>query len=92
VRGDFDAVLSSERARSCKPAPGIFEQALASAGCDAREAVFVGDSLYHDVGGANALGMTSVLIWHSAERQPPGDGPRPGHVIRRFDELLEIAK
>ena len=92
VRNDFDAVLSSERARSCKPAPGIFEQALASAGCAASDAVFVGDSLFHDIGGANSLGLRSVLIWHSAEREPPSDGPKPQHVIRRFDELLEIAR
>ena len=90
VRGDFDAVLSSEQARSCKPAPGIFQQALARAGCAPGDALFVGDSLFHDVGGANELGMTSVLIWHSDEREPPRDGPRPHHVIRRFPELLEL--
>jgi putative hydrolase of the HAD superfamily len=91
VREDFDALLSSERARSCKPAPEIFQQALASAGCAPGEALFVGDSLFHDIGGANALGMRSVLIWHSETRQPPTDGPRPAHVIHRFDELLELA-
>jgi len=92
VRQDFDAVLSSERARSCKPAPAIFHQALAAAGCAPRDAIFVGDSLFHDIGGANALGLRSVLIWHRADREPPGDGPKPHHVIRRFDELLEIAR
>jgi putative hydrolase of the HAD superfamily len=92
VRSHFDHVLSSERARSCKPAPGIFEQALASAGCAPGEALFVGDSLFHDVGGANALGLRSVLIWHREDREPPSGGPKPGHVIRRFDELLEIAR
>ena len=92
VRDCFDAVLSSEQARSCKPAPGIFQHALASAGCAANEAFFVGDSLFHDVGGANELGMTSVLIWHSDEREPPGDGPKPHHVIRRFPELLELLR
>lgn len=92
VRADFHAVLSSERARSCKPAPGIFAQALASAGCAAGEAIFVGDSLFHDVGGASALGLRSVLIWHRDDRDPPDAGPKPDHVIRRFDELLEIAR
>ncbi len=92
VRPDFHAVLSSERARSCKPARGIFAQALASAGCAANEAIFVGDSLFHDVGGAGALGMKSVLIWHREDRDPPADVAKPDHVIRRFDELLEIAR
>jgi 2-haloalkanoic acid dehalogenase type II len=90
VRPDFHAVLSSERARSCKPAPGIFAQALASAGCAPGDAIFVGDSLFHDVGGAAALGMRSVLIWHREDRDPPHSDPKPDHVIRRFDELLEI--
>ncbi|MFI5317483.1 MAG: HAD family hydrolase [Myxococcota bacterium] len=92
VRADFDAVLSSERARSCKPAPGIFEQALASAGCAPGDALFVGDSLFHDVGGANALGLRSVLIWHREDRDPPPAAAKPEHVIRRFSELLEIAR
>jgi len=91
VREDFDSVLSSEAARSCKPEPGIFHEALRRAGCEPHQAVFVGDSLFHDVGGANRLGMRSVLIWHSADRDPPGDGPKPSHVIRRFAELLEVA-
>jgi 2-haloalkanoic acid dehalogenase type II len=92
VRSHFDAVLSSERARSCKPAAPIFQQALASAGCAPGDAIFVGDSLFHDIGGANALGLRSVLIWHREDREPPADGPKPDHVIRRFDELLEIAR
>jgi putative hydrolase of the HAD superfamily len=92
VRGDFDSVLSSERAGACKPEPAIFEEALRRAGCAPHQAVFVGDSLFHDVGGANRLGLRSVLIWHREDREPPSDGPAPTHVIRRFPELLEIAK
>jgi putative hydrolase of the HAD superfamily len=92
VREDFDSVLSSERAGACKPAPAIFAEALRRAGCAPHEAVFVGDSLFHDVGGANRVGLRSVLIWHRDDREPPGDGPTPAHVIRRFPELLEIAK
>jgi 2-haloalkanoic acid dehalogenase type II len=92
VRGEFDSVLSSERAGACKPEPAIFEQALRRAGCAPHQAVFVGDSLFHDVGGANRLGLRSVLIWHREDREPPSDGPTPAHVIRRFPELLEIAK
>ena len=42
--------------------------------------------------GASALGLRSVLIWHRDDRDPPDGGPKPDHVIRRFDELLEIAR
>lgn len=92
VRGDFDSVLSSEAARVCKPAAGIFHEALRRADCAPGEAFFVGDSLFHDIAGANRLGLRSVLIWHSAEREPPAADPKPAHVIRRFDELLELAR
>ena len=54
VRPYFDAILSSERAGSCKPNGAIFERALRSAGCAPHEALFVGDSRPADVAGANA--------------------------------------
>ncbi len=92
VRGDFDSVLSSEAAGVCKPAPGIFREAIRRAGCAANEALFVGDSVFHDVAGANRLGLRSVLIWHAEDRDPPDSEPKPAHVIRRFDELLEVCR
>ena len=36
--------------------------------------------------------MRSVLIWHRDDRDPPDGGPKPDYVIRRFPELLEIAR
>jgi 2-haloalkanoic acid dehalogenase type II len=85
----FDAVTTSEEARSCKPHPGIYRHALGKAGDVAlEEVVFVGDSLHYDVAGANALGMTTVLI-----HDPPGpiEGDEaPDHVIEKIPELLQI--
>jgi len=92
VRADFDSVLSSEAARVCKPAPGIFREALRRAQCAPEQALFVGDSLFHDIAGANRLGMRSVLIWHREDRDPPAVEPTPAHVIRHFDELLAVAR
>jgi HAD superfamily hydrolase (TIGR01509 family) len=83
----FDAVTTSEEARSCKPDPGIFRLALAKAGNPRpEEVVFVGDSPVHDVAGAATLGMRTVLIG-SAER---GEGPKPDHVIASLRELIGI--
>lgn len=83
------AITTSEEAGSCKPDPGIFHFALAKAGNpDPASVVFVGDSLLHDVAGANALGMTSVLIG-----EPPRDAPgrlAPDHVIENLCELLDL--
>jgi HAD superfamily hydrolase (TIGR01458 family) len=45
-----------------KPARAFFEQALASAGVGASEAVMVGDDVESDIGGALAAGLGAVLV------------------------------
>ncbi|UCE86817.1 MAG: HAD family hydrolase, partial [Deltaproteobacteria bacterium] len=85
-----DATTTSEQARSCKPDADIFHAALAKAGpLRPEDVVFVGDSVPHDVAGANALGMTSVLIEDltsdSAHAHPPA------HVISDLRQLVGIA-
>jgi len=85
----FDAVTTSEEARSCKPHPGIYRHALRKAGgIAAEEVVFVGDSLDYDVAGAKALGMTTVLIRDLPSQQTGGEDP--DHVIEAIPELLQI--
>jgi len=87
LRRWFDCTTTSEEARSCKPDPGIFRMALRKAGEPRpEEVVFVGDSIPHDVAGAAALGMTTVLLGHT----PDSASPAPDHVISRLGELLEI--
>ncbi len=90
IRSCFDAAMSSEQARSCKPDPAIFAAALERAGCVAHEALFVGDTIAQDIAGANRAGMRSVLLWHRQDRDPPGDDPQPHHVIRRIPEVLQL--
>ena len=91
IRERFDAVLSSERAGSCKPDPQIYRQALASAGCDPAEALFVGDTLLQDIAGANRVGLRSVLLWHREDRERPDTGEvQPHHVIGAIPELLTL--
>jgi HAD superfamily hydrolase (TIGR01509 family) len=53
-----------------KPAVSIFEKALRLAGCEANEAIHVGDSLASDIAGAHNSGITSVWVQH----QQPLDG------------------
>lgn len=83
------AITTSEEARSCKPDPGIFRHALAKAGNpDPASVVFVGDSVLHDVAGANALGMTSVLIGAAPKDAPAHMAPH--HEIENLSELLDL--
>ena len=85
------AITTSEDARSCKPHPGIFQVALEKAGNPPPESVvFVGDSLWHDVAGANALGMTSVLL---GAAPPDAKGNLvPTHVIENLAEVLDLVE
>jgi putative hydrolase of the HAD superfamily len=62
----LDGVLTSAEAGVRKPAPAIFEQALALAGATPDEAIHVGDSLREDVAGALAVGIEPVLVRRDA--------------------------
>jgi 2-haloacid dehalogenase len=86
----FDFMISSESVRSCKPDPGIFQEALEAAGCRAEEALFVGDSIPQDIAGANQAGLQSVLLWHRDDSDPPEDGPQPRYRIRDLKEIIDI--
>jgi 2-haloalkanoic acid dehalogenase type II len=90
LRERFDSLLSSEEARSCKPDPGIYREALRRAGCQPEEALFVGDTLLQDIAGANRMGMRSVLLWHRDDREPATDAVRPHHRIRRIPEVIGL--
>jgi putative hydrolase of the HAD superfamily len=58
----LDGAVSSAEAGARKPDPAIFAAALALAGCDAAEALHVGDTLEEDVEGARAAGIRALLI------------------------------
>jgi putative hydrolase of the HAD superfamily len=80
----LDGVLTSAGAGARKPAPAIFEQALALANVRARDAIHVGDSLDEDVAGARAAGIEPVLI-----RRGDGAAAEPG--VRTISSLAELA-
>ncbi len=58
----LDGTITSAEAGSRKPDPRIFEQALELAGCDASDALHVGDTAEEDVVGARAAGIRPLLI------------------------------
>ena len=69
-----------------KPAASIFYKALKLAGCEAHEAIHVGDSLASDIAGAHNSGITSVWIQH----QQPLDaelGINPHHTVIHPSEI-----
>jgi FMN phosphatase YigB (HAD superfamily) len=61
--GLFEFVVDSHEVGLAKPDPAIFVHALERLGVDAAGAWYVGDSIYHDVGGGIRAGLgASVLI------------------------------
>lgn len=89
-----DHWTSSEEAASCKPDTRIFEVALTKAGLSARDAVYVGDSPHHDVAGARAAGLRSVLLGEPGSTAPLSRGlgapPDPDHVVASLIEVLSV--
>jgi putative hydrolase of the HAD superfamily len=79
-----DGSVSSAVVGEAKPAPAVFEAGLRLAGCDAAEALFVGDSVENDVLGARAAGLRAVLV------QRAGDPPRDVETVRSLRELSAI--
>ena len=74
-----------------KPARSIFEKALKLAGCEAHEAIHVGDSLAADIAGAHNSGITSVWIQH----QQPLDselGINPHHTVLHPREIPALIR
>jgi len=72
-----------------KPAPAIFQLALAQLQVEPRDCLFVGDDPRWDQAGPEALGMETCLI----ERQRPGQGPgqgADGTCIRDLHELMAL--
>ena len=77
-----------------KPAPAYFEAALEMLGVPATSAAMVGDDVVNDVLGAQAIGMTGVLVRTGKFR--PADLERedgtPDHVIDSFADLPALLR
>jgi HAD superfamily hydrolase (TIGR01549 family) len=78
---DVDAAVASGAHGKTKPHPTIFRAALERLAVDPADAVMVGDSPDDDVAGAEAVGMTGILLDREA-RFPEIDG--------RLDDLREL--
>jgi putative hydrolase of the HAD superfamily len=72
-----------------KPHASLFEKALRDVGVAPHEAIFVGDSPVHDVGGSQDAGMLAVLTRQYVTR--PTEGlPVPDATIDHLRELRDV--
>ena len=73
----FDAVVTSLQACSYKPDLRNFHLAQERMGVESVNWLHVGESLYHDIGPANLLGLDSVWV----NRPDRGGGTRPTDAV-----------
>jgi putative hydrolase of the HAD superfamily len=83
----LDATVFSSEVGVRKPDPRIFREALERLGSDPAETVFVGDRLYDDISGAQAVGMRAILTRQFRHEDDPDY--EPDGVIEHISELPE---
>ncbi|MEX2032385.1 MAG: HAD family hydrolase [Dehalococcoidia bacterium] len=76
----FEGVINSAHVGYRKPHPAIYRAALTLSGIPPEETVMVGDSLAHDVVGAERLGIHGVLLDREGAAPPP-EGVRVIHTL-----------
>jgi putative hydrolase of the HAD superfamily len=85
----FDSVVVSSAMGYRKPHESLFRRALDELGVAANEAVFVGDRLFEDVCGAQAIGMRAVLTRQYRQETVEGS-VRPDAIIARLAGLPAV--
>jgi len=85
----FDAVVTSEDARSYKPDEAIFHRAAAELGVLLRRVLHVGDSLHSDIGGAAPLGIRTAWIRRPDRILDIGEAV-PDHTLSSLAELQAL--
>jgi 2-haloacid dehalogenase len=87
----FDAIAISSELGTAKPAPAIFEFALAALGGPARSsALMVGDSLTSDIQGGRNAGIATC--WYNPHRRPCDRDGLVDHEIAALDALLALVR
>ena len=89
LRLPVSEVVTSQDARSYKPDPAIFQQALEKTGTDPRRVLHAGDSLHSDVGGAERMGMATCWVCYEDRILDVGTS-RADYKIRNLLELRKI--
>ena len=92
---DFDEVITAQQAKAYKPSLKLFELALSRIHAPAHRVLHVGQSIYHDVIPAQALGLATV--WVNRPSANPGVGAvkaaeaKPDLTVTSLEELAAAA-
>lgn len=91
----FDEVITAQQAQAYKPSLKLFELALSRIQAPAHRVLHVGQSIYHDVIPAQALGLATVWVNRPSSR--PGVGAvkaaeaKPDLTVSNLAELAAAA-
>jgi 2-haloacid dehalogenase len=69
---EFDEVITAQQAQAYKPSLKMFELALSRVKAPAHRVLHVGQSIYHDVIPAQALGLATVWVNRPSARAGVG--------------------
>lgn len=92
---EFDEVITAQQAQAYKPSLKIFELALSRINAPAHRVLHVGQSIFHDVVPAQALGLATVWVNRPSAR--PGVGAvkaaeaKPDITVSSLEELAAAA-
>jgi 2-haloacid dehalogenase len=91
----FDEVVTAQQARAYKPSIDLFNLALRRIQTPAHRVLHIGQSIYHDVVPAQALGLATVWVNRPSAR--PGIGAvksaeaKPDMIVASLKELADVA-
>jgi 2-haloacid dehalogenase len=92
---EFDEVITAGQAQAYKPSLKIFELALNRIHAPAHRILHVGQSIYHDVVPAQALGLATVWVNRPSARAGVGAvkaaHAEPDLEVHSLEELAELA-
>ncbi len=84
----FDSVIVSGDYGYRKPDARLFQKALDTLQVRPEQALYVGNDLYHDIWGAQQVGMKAILIAYNQSNMS-SEAITPDYVIYRFAELTQ---
>jgi 2-haloacid dehalogenase len=91
---DFDEVITAQQAQAYKPSLKLFELALSRIHAPAHRVLHVGQSIYHDVIPAQALGLATVWVNRPSARSGVGAvkaaEATPDLTVTNLAELAEL--
>jgi len=96
LKTSFQFVVTAQQVRSYKPSQKNFQEALAradKAGVKEDEVLHAAESLYHDIGPANAIGLKTVWV-HRRFDKPGFGATKPGTSMPslRVRSVAELAE